>query len=246
MNEISDQEIKKEIFIFIESNPGLYQSKIAKLLNIPISSLEKHLQNMQKEKIITCIMDNGLERFYVEKRKLGITKKRTSEIRDRVYYLISENPGLHLSKLAELMDIRISLVEYHLKYLEKKNKIVAVKEGSYYKRYYTKDSEVGLEDKKTIQLLRKELPLKIVIFLLDNPSSMYKEIQNHLGISAPLLTYHLNKLVDHGIINPPSYFSKEYSLVNKKEITNILKKYRMNALINGFKDIWAGLDYYNR
>lgn len=246
MNEFSDQDIEKKIYGFIEKNPGLYMSKIAELLDMPVSSLENYLEKMQRDKIITSIEETGYERFYVEKGKAGAKDKRITEIRERIYYLVSKNPGLHLSKIAELMDIRISLLEYHLKYMEKHDEIIAVKEGGYYKRYYTKDSGVGYQDKKIIELLRQEIPLKIVVFLLKNPNSKYKEIQEYLGISAPLLTYHLNKLTENGIVNAPSYTSKEYSIADKKEITRLLKKYRMHAVIDGFKDVWSDLDYYDR
>lgn len=246
MNELSDQEIEKKIYSFIEKNPGLYLSKIVELLDMPISSLENFLQKMQREGKITTVEKTGYKRFYVDKGKLRAKDKRVVEIRDRIYYLISKNPGLHLSKIAELMDIRVSLLEYHLNYLEKNSEITAATQGGHYKRYYTKDSGVGYQDKKIIDILRKEIPLKIVVFLLENPNSRYKEIQEHLGISAPLLTYHLNKLMENKIVNEPTYTSKEYSIINEKEITKFLKKYRMYSLIGGFKDVWADLDYYDR
>ena len=40
-------------------------------------------------------------------------------IEQQIYTLIQKNPGLHLSKIAEQLNMRISHVEYHLLYLEK-------------------------------------------------------------------------------------------------------------------------------
>jgi len=91
--------------------------------------------------------------------------------RKKIYKLISKNPGLHLSMIADLLNMRISLVEYHLSYLEKNELIVARKE-QYYKRYYVKD-RVGTRDKKVMALLRQEMPLRIVLFLASGGACTY-------------------------------------------------------------------------
>jgi len=57
------------------------------------------------------------------------------ETRRKIYDLISKNPGLHLSKISELLKMRISLVEYHMRYLEK---IVTVDKKTGFSRYFLK------------------------------------------------------------------------------------------------------------
>jgi len=49
------------------------------------------------------------------------------ETRRKIYELIEKNPGLHLSKIAELLKMRVSLAEYHLLFLEKKDTIETIK-----------------------------------------------------------------------------------------------------------------------
>jgi len=246
MSDLPDSEIQKKIYDLISKNPGLYLSKIAELLDMKISLVEFYLLRMEKDRILTVVKETGFGRYYVEKKEVGIQGTRIADVREKIYGLISKNPGLHLSKIAEMLNMRISLAEYHLNYLEKTNRIIAVKEGGYYKRYYTEESEVGDKEKKIIALLRQEIPLKIVLFLLKNPNAKYKEIQEHLNMSAPRLSYHLNKLTKNGIINVPSFDVKGYSLKNKKEIVKFLKKYKFHAVIESFKDMWAQLDYYDR
>ena len=83
-----------------------------------------------------------------------------NEIRKKIYDLISKNPGLHLSKLAELLNIRSSLAEYHLTYMEKHNLIFSVKkEGEYYRRYFLVDSDLGVRDKAIISNLNRLPPV---------------------------------------------------------------------------------------
>jgi predicted transcriptional regulator len=246
MPEIPESEIQKKIYTLIEKNPGLYLSMIAELLSMRLTEVEYHLLVMERNKTLIIIKEGNSERYYIGKKQEGIQEKRTSDIRKKIYDLIGKHPGLHLSKIAELLNIRISLAEYHLKYLEKQKKIISVKEGSYYKRYYIKDSGVEEHDKKLLSLLRQEPPSKIVFFLLKHPNAKYRDIQEYLNISAPLLSYHLTKLANMGIIDTPTHDLKGYTLRNKKDLTSFLMKYKIHVLIESFKDIWSELDYYDR
>ena len=90
--------------------------------------------------------------------------------------------------------------------------------------------------------------LKIVLFLVSNPNMRHKDILRNLDITSSTLSYHLNKLVDFGIIQvKPHGREKGYSLKNKEEIVKILKKYELQIelhfAIDGFKDLWEDFDY---
>ena len=163
------------------------------------------------------------------------------ETRRKVCDLLSKNPGLHLSKIAEMLNIRISLAEYHLLYMERNNIITAVAEKGY-KRYFIESSMIGSKDKRTLAILRQENPLKIVLFLLENPNTIHKEILEKFDISKSTLSYHLKKLVKKGIISI-QILSKEktYKVINEKEIINLLIRFKPYAVLESFKDIWRDL-----
>jgi predicted transcriptional regulator len=56
------------------------------------------------------------------------------ETRRNIFDLLKKNPGLHLSKIAQTLKLRVSLVEYHLTYLEKHGLLISdIHTG--YKRY---------------------------------------------------------------------------------------------------------------
>ncbi|HUS99823.1 MAG TPA: helix-turn-helix domain-containing protein [Candidatus Thermoplasmatota archaeon] len=59
------------------------------------------------------------------------------ETRRKIYDIISKNPGLHLSKIADLLSMRISHVEYHVNFLEK-HEIITIEKSTGYKRFYLK------------------------------------------------------------------------------------------------------------
>lgn len=162
------------------------------------------------------------------------------DTRRKIYDIVVKNPGLHLSKIAELLNMRISLVEYHLLYLGKNQIVVSVNESGY-TRYYVK-GEIGTEDKKALALLRQNVPLRIVILLLKCDSSQHKELLKNLDIAPSTLSYHLKKLVKCGIISVQTYGEeKGYSIINKEMVTRLLIQYKPYNLIDSFKDIWVDL-----
>jgi predicted transcriptional regulator len=161
------------------------------------------------------------------------------ETRRKIYELISKNQGLHLSKIAELLKMNISLVKYHLQFLEK-NEIVYSDRESSFTRYYIKGS-IGTVDKKMLSVLRQEIPLKIVLLLLNN-NLKHKDILKIIDIAPSTLSYHIKKLAKHGIISITTYGEERgYSIVNKEEIIRLLIQYKPYLLLDSFKDIWTGL-----
>lgn len=162
------------------------------------------------------------------------------ETRRKIYDLVSRNPGLHLSKIAELLKMRTSLVEYHLLFLEKHQVVRGVKESGY-TRYYI-EGMIGTSDKKILSLIRQEIPLRVMLFLLKNDNSQHKEILKNVDVSSSTLSYHLKKMVDHGIIYVNTHGeNRGYSITSKEEIVGLLVQYKPYNLIDSFKDVWVDL-----
>ena len=163
------------------------------------------------------------------------------EIRRKIYDLLEKNPGLHLSKISEILKLRISHVEYHLIYLEK-NEIINTAKEKGYKRYYIAKSQVGTQEKKILSLLRQEIPLKIVLILLKKSKAKHGDIIKDVDIAPSTLSYHLKKLVKNNIITIiVDNGEKEYFVINKKEIIQIIIKYKPYKVLESFKDIWSYL-----
>jgi len=162
------------------------------------------------------------------------------ETRRKIYDLVAKNPGLHLSKIAEILHMRISLVEYHLIYLVKNQIVIPVKESGYL-RFYVK-GKVGIEDKRILALLRQDVPLKIMLYLLKNATSRHKDLLRNIDVAPSTLSYHLKKLFKHGLIAIHTNGDKSgYSVVNRETIVRLLIQYKPYNLIEGFKDIWIDL-----
>lgn len=162
------------------------------------------------------------------------------ETRRKIYDLVSSNPGLHLSKIADILKMRISLVEYHLLFLERHNTIRSVKESGY-TRYYI-EGEIGTADKKILSILRQKVPLNIILYLLKGDNSQHKDILKNVNVSPSTLSYHLKKLVNNEIVNVNSQGEdRGYSINDKEQIIKILVQYKPYNLFDSFKEIWADL-----
>ena len=241
MDKANKRKKQIQIYRIIAENPGIHLSKIAELLNLHISEVKQHLQFLERHKIIHTIQDTGYTRFYIDKNTVGSRAEQSQGIRDNIYRYIEKNPGIHLSKIASTFDMRISHAEYHLMHLEKNKKINGVKdEKGYYKRYYTTECDLGIENKKLFALLRQEIPSIIISLLLKKSPLQHREIMPYLDLDPSTLSYHIKKLVKQGIIEVKTYSSKKgYTLKNKKEITNLLLKYEFNKYPKKFRDVWT-------
>jgi len=248
MNKPLELGVWRKIHKIISKNPGISVGDIAQQLDMKNEQVEQYVNSMEQHGEITARDSDQGKRYCVSESSLLIHQdRRVGETRIRLYTLISQNPGLHLSKIAELLEMSSPLAEYHLTYLEKNNYIMSVAdEKGYYKRFYITHGDVGREEKKSIALLRQEPLLKIVLLLLRHPSLQHKVIAEKLKIAPSTLSYHLSKLVENGIIEVASYGEeKGYVLKNEREIIWIVRRFKLDQLIEGFKDTWSDLDLFS-
>jgi predicted transcriptional regulator len=245
-----DTAKKTRIREVLKKNPGLYLSKIAELLNMNISEVEWYISKMILDGEITSTQKDGYTIYKIQVIDFKKLDRRSTETREKLYNLISTYPGLHLSKIAKLLDIRPSLAEYHLIQLEKASLITTSREKGYYKRYYIKESDASNQERKLLALLRQKIPLRIALLLIKHPLLRHKDIAEKLSVHPATLSYHLNKLVEQNIVKVAYHGSeKGYSLENKDEVKEILKKYNINIELyvaaEDFKDIWEDFNYNN-
>ena len=163
------------------------------------------------------------------------------EIRRKIHELLEKNPGLHLSKIAEMLSLRISHVEYHLLYMEKNELITTTKEKGY-TRYYLSGIEIGTKEKKILAILRQEVPLRIVLLIIKKKKAKHGELLTEVDVAASTLSYHLKKMVNKELLTITiNKGEKEYSVNNEKEIIQIIIKYKPYMVLESFKDTWLNL-----
>ena len=165
------------------------------------------------------------------------------ETRRTIYDLIVTYPGLHEREMARRLEISLSTLDYHLHYMEKRGLIVSRKDGRYTRYFGAK--KVGMQDKKIISLLRQKTPRQIVLFLLEHPGAIHKDICSAVGKSPSTVSFHLKKLSEAGIIEGVSLGRKTaYKVIDEDAVANTLITYRytfVDTAVDSFIDTWTAL-----
>jgi len=247
---MNTQETQEKIQEQIKKNPGIHLSKIAEDLNIKITEVETQLQHLENIGKIRSTVLAGYKRYYILDKNEKNYSKQKLQTRNDILKLISNRPGLYLNKIAELLDMSIQLVDYHISVLIKNKQIIGMSPptGEHYTRYFTVESNISGQEKIILEILANKIPLEVVLLLVQHNVLKHKEIHNSLGILPSKLSYHLNKLVNSGIIEAQAQGKdKGYLLLNKNEIIRILRKYRLkielNVAIEEFFGTWQDLNY---
>ena len=147
------------------------------------------------------------------------------ETRKEIHNFILKNPGLCLDELSKKLNISKSTLNYHLNYL-KKLKVTIGKSNGKDIRFYIA-SKVENEDKSIINMLRQEIPFKIIAYLLLNPNSSQVEICKFLKKHPTTIAFHLEKLLNIDVVEEKlSGDEVNYKVKNEEGIFGLLEKYK--------------------
>jgi len=151
------------------------------------------------------------------------------EVRKTIFNYILKNPGVHLNEISRKLCIPVSTVNYHLIYLKKIEALVTKTEGRYVRYYVAK--KISSRETKIINLLRKDVPLRIVVFLLLYPDSSQIKISRYLGRHSTTIAFHLDKLIETDIVEySPNGTQIHYRVKSQEDIFEILSRYRESLL----------------
>lgn len=146
------------------------------------------------------------------------------EIRRQIFNFILKYPGLHLREISRKLNIPKTTLNYHLKYLEKENFLLAKSDNRYTRYYPTK--KVGNNDKEILGLMRQNLPRRIILFLFLYPEHSRGNISEDLEKPLTTISFHLKKLLALNIIEKRRVgHSYAYRIKNQKEMYNLLISY---------------------
>ncbi|MFQ5910003.1 MAG: winged helix-turn-helix transcriptional regulator [Thermoplasmata archaeon] len=171
------------------------------------------------------------------------------ETRSKIFDFIVQYPGIHLRELERALGMSAPLLDYHLRVLLRGG-LVSVLEEEAYKRYYPEPSSVkdvrvlSPGEKRMLALLRQEIPLSIVLYLLRMGNTRHGEIAAELGLRASTLSYHLGKLVTGEIVEKTSVGKKRgYRLKDRDGTFKLLIACRplSKDMFDRFVEIWREL-----
>ncbi len=142
--------------------------------------------------------------------------------------------------LAERLQMPVSTLEYHCYQLVKHGQLVTRESGGF-KAFYPGEG-MDRRDKDILYLVRHEAPRRICAHVLLNPGATPKHIKEALNVSAPTLSFHLNKLRASGILREePAGRTKLLFVVDPERVASILVTYRksfFDEVVDRFSATW--------
>lgn len=117
-----------------------------------------------------------------------------SDTRTRIYRHIESHPGIHFRELARTLDLATGQVQYHLARLD------GVCQESVNGRTHYYASSFDAWERRAIAFLRRETARDILVALLERETARPGEVADHLDIARSTLEHHLDRLVEHDIV----------------------------------------------
>jgi len=162
------------------------------------------------------------------------------EIRQSLFSLISSSPGLHFREIQRRTQIATGQITYHLNYLQKVG-LIKIEEDGEYLRYYA-HIQITDAEKKVLELVRQKSIRHILLYLLETNNCNHEHLVKSLDIAPSTISWHLNKLIDAGIVNKEVEGRKSfYSLNDPELVKKVLIKYKesfLDVLVDRFIEMW--------
>jgi DNA-binding MarR family transcriptional regulator len=117
-------------------------------------------------------------------------------MRSRIFEHIIKNPGDHYNSIKQELGLNNGSLAYHLRTLEKEEFIKSRRDGIY-KRFYPTGMAIPEKPKMQPSPMEEE----IIEMVEKNPGIIQKEIAKALKLSQQLVSYHVNLMIDSGLLS---------------------------------------------
>ncbi len=161
------------------------------------------------------------------------------DARKKIYNTIKKNPGLHFRELQRRVGIATGALQYHLDFLSKRHLVKNEKETKFIRYYLVRQQ---FEDTELMSLLRQESMRKILVFLTQKRFASNPSISSGIELSPSTTSWHIEKLVESGIVEKAHRGRKTFFKVKDKgRVAHILVDYRksfLDEMVNNFVEVW--------
>lgn len=130
--------------------------------------------------------------------RLGREEVLDHDARHRMYRIIQDEPGIHVSELMRRIDGGWGGLMHHLHVLEDKEFVTSREDGRYRRLFPV--GQYNPDRMDTIALLRNESTAEALDIIARRPGINQTELASRMGIKPPSVRYHIDKLDDAGLI----------------------------------------------
>jgi len=136
--QILENENRRKIYSIIKLNPGIHLRELQRTLNVPLSTLNYHINYMIRKKIIFSEKKEPAIGFYVkafdDEDKQILSVLRQKRLRE-IVYLVLTNKKVKIKVLRDKLNLPRSTLSYYLKFLVEHG--ILEKEKIGYENIYT-------------------------------------------------------------------------------------------------------------
>lgn len=170
------------------------------------------------------------------------------EVRNKIYNFISDNPGTYPGAIEKKLGIPRTTLDYHLRFLERKN-LVNIDSDGLYNRYYI-TGLTSQTNKKILGVLRKKTHCEIILYLLCTGIASQIQLCKELEKNPSTIASTVSCLIEKDILeevkkNKDNTFETKYKnkiirdqkgreiiyrLKNPEEIHNLILTYKSSLL----------------
>lgn len=118
--------------------------------------------------------------------------------RAKIYETIEASPGIHLSEMARELDLSWGTLLHHLRKLEDADLVTSEETSG--KRCFFLPGQVSSAERDILPALENEKARRIAEFYAEHPGASQTEAAEALNLSAALVSWHLNKLEEAGVV----------------------------------------------
>jgi len=201
---------RRQIFRYVLENPGSHLRKIAKQLDMNLSTLRYHTNRLEKEGLIVSQRQNNLK-FYYASGKLKPHEKNLTRLLQQEHFrniilLLIDSPGSTFSQIADSLSMSPSSVSKYVNILEDQ-KILSHERLGRQKKYYISDKRGIVELLKTYRSFMADMSYEIrtpmstimgitSLLLDENITPEQRDFIEAIKISADGLMASLNDILD--------------------------------------------------
>jgi len=109
---------RRKIYKTIEASPGLHFREIQRRTDMAIGSLQYHLEQLEKKKLIRAQKETKFIRYYAVRQNLIADKKLISLLRQdsvrKIVIFLLENKAVNNQKLSKAINLSPSTTSWHM------------------------------------------------------------------------------------------------------------------------------------
>lgn len=132
-------------------------------------------------------------------RRINTKNILEHETRKKIYDLVCKNPGINLSRLAELSECNESTLRYHLDQISHENYITRYDNGRS-SHFFEKRISFSPEEQQFLSSLSSGQSGKILQLIHNDPGITRNELAQKLGIASSTVTRTVQHLTFNGLV----------------------------------------------